>query len=160
LPQLNDDLLAGKAVLINGGTQGLGAAVSAAAARNGADVTVTGRRRDVGERFAADPAATSGRRVVFVRADAGDVEEGRAAVAEAVKRFEQPADVLAAGVHGIVIASSTATHPDLIRACARAGIPTFCEKPVAALSREAFALHPPRRRRGLARRRGRDPLLA
>jgi myo-inositol 2-dehydrogenase / D-chiro-inositol 1-dehydrogenase len=52
----------------------------------------------------------------------------------------EPADVLAAGVHGIVIASSTATHPDLIRACARAGIPTFCEKPVAALSREAVAL--------------------
>ncbi len=52
----------------------------------------------------------------------------------------EPADVLAAGVDGIVIASSTATHPDLIRACARAGIPTFCEKPVAALSREAVAL--------------------
>jgi len=52
----------------------------------------------------------------------------------------EPADVLAAGVQGIVIAASTATHPDLIRACARAGIPTFCEKPVAALSRQAVAL--------------------
>jgi myo-inositol 2-dehydrogenase/D-chiro-inositol 1-dehydrogenase len=52
----------------------------------------------------------------------------------------EPADLLAAGVDGIVIASSTATHPDLIRACARAGIPTFCEKPVAARSREAVAL--------------------
>lgn len=50
------------------------------------------------------------------------------------------ADVLAAGVDGIVIASSTATHPDLLRACARAGIPTFCEKPVAAVSAEAVAL--------------------
>ena len=40
--------------------------------------------------------------------------------------------MLAAGVDGVVIASSTATHPDLIRACVRAGIPTFCEKPVAA----------------------------
>src|SRR5205823_7908128 len=49
-------------------------------------------------------------------------------------------DVLASGVDGIVIASSTATHPDLIRACALAGIPTFCEKPVAALSKEAVAL--------------------
>jgi len=52
----------------------------------------------------------------------------------------EPADVLAAGVDGIVIASSTTTHPDLIRACARAGIPTFCEKPVAALAKEAVAL--------------------
>jgi NAD(P)-dependent dehydrogenase (short-subunit alcohol dehydrogenase family) len=89
LPQLNDDLLAGQAVLVNGGTQGLGAAVATAAARNGADVAVTGRRKDVGERFAADLAATSGRRVVFVRADAGDVGEGRAAVAETVDRFGQ-----------------------------------------------------------------------
>jgi myo-inositol 2-dehydrogenase/D-chiro-inositol 1-dehydrogenase len=52
----------------------------------------------------------------------------------------EPADVLSAGVDGIVIASSTVTHPDLIRACVRAGIPTFCEKPVAASSREAVAL--------------------
>jgi myo-inositol 2-dehydrogenase/D-chiro-inositol 1-dehydrogenase len=52
----------------------------------------------------------------------------------------EPADLLAAGVDGIVIASSTATHPDLIRACAGAGIPTFCEKPVAAHAKEAIAL--------------------
>ena len=52
----------------------------------------------------------------------------------------EPADVLAAGVDGIIIASSTATHPDFIRACVLAGIPTFCEKPVAALSKEAVAL--------------------
>jgi myo-inositol 2-dehydrogenase/D-chiro-inositol 1-dehydrogenase len=51
-----------------------------------------------------------------------------------------PAEVLAAGVDGIVIAASTVTHPDLIRACVQAGIPTFCEKPVAALSKEAVAL--------------------
>jgi myo-inositol 2-dehydrogenase/D-chiro-inositol 1-dehydrogenase len=53
---------------------------------------------------------------------------------------EEPADVLAAGVDGIVIASSTVTHPDLIRACVRAGIPTFCEKPVAQTLKEAAAL--------------------
>jgi myo-inositol 2-dehydrogenase/D-chiro-inositol 1-dehydrogenase len=52
----------------------------------------------------------------------------------------EPADVLAAGVDGVVIASSTATHPDLIRACVRAGIPAFCEKPVAVLASEAVAL--------------------
>ena len=52
----------------------------------------------------------------------------------------EPADVLAAGVDGVVIASSTATHPDLIRACVRAGITTFCEKPVAQTYKEAVAL--------------------
>jgi len=52
----------------------------------------------------------------------------------------EPADVLSAGVDGIVIASSTVTHPDLIRACVRAGIPTFCEKPVAVSSKDAVAL--------------------
>ncbi|MEU4233604.1 Gfo/Idh/MocA family oxidoreductase [Nonomuraea sp. NPDC026600] len=57
-----------------------------------------------------------------------------------VRVAPEPADVLASGVDGIIIASSTATHPDFIRACARAGIPTFCEKPVAALSEEAVAL--------------------
>lgn len=52
----------------------------------------------------------------------------------------EPADVLSAGVDGVVIASSTVTHPDLIRACVRAGIPTFCEKPVSASWKEAVAL--------------------
>ncbi len=52
----------------------------------------------------------------------------------------EPADVLSAGLDGVVIASSTVTHPDLIRACLRVGIPTFCEKPVAALSKDAVAL--------------------
>jgi myo-inositol 2-dehydrogenase/D-chiro-inositol 1-dehydrogenase len=57
-----------------------------------------------------------------------------------VRVAPEPADVLAARVDGIVIASSTVTHPDLIRAFARAGIPTFCEKPVAVLSTQAVAL--------------------
>jgi myo-inositol 2-dehydrogenase/D-chiro-inositol 1-dehydrogenase len=52
----------------------------------------------------------------------------------------EPADLLEEGVDGVVIASSTATHPDLIRACVAAGIPTFCEKPVAPLAKEAVAL--------------------
>lgn len=57
-----------------------------------------------------------------------------------VRVVPEPADVLTAGVDGIVIASSTTTHPDLIRACVLAGIPTFCEKPVAVRSEEAVAL--------------------
>ncbi len=42
-----------------------------------------------------------------------------------------PADVLAGGVDGVVIAAATDVHPELIHACLDAGLPTFCEKPVA-----------------------------
>jgi NAD(P)-dependent dehydrogenase (short-subunit alcohol dehydrogenase family) len=63
------------------------AAVAAAAARNGADVVVTGRRKDVGERHAAELSEQSGRRVSYFRADASDVDDGEAAVADTVDRF-------------------------------------------------------------------------
>ncbi|ELT45408.1 dehydrogenase [Arthrobacter nitrophenolicus] len=39
--------------------------------------------------------------------------------------------LLASGVQGLVIATGTGTHPELIRAGVDAGIPVFCEKPVA-----------------------------
>lgn len=41
------------------------------------------------------------------------------------------AELLSSGVDGLVIATGTATHPELIRAGVDAGIPVFCEKPVA-----------------------------
>jgi NADP-dependent 3-hydroxy acid dehydrogenase YdfG len=66
MSQLSDGLLDGKVVLVSGGTQGLGAAVAAAAVRNDADVVVTGRRKDVGEQFAAELAERSGRQVLYV----------------------------------------------------------------------------------------------
>src|SRR5919202_4075649 len=87
MPQLTDALLDDKVVLVSGGTQGLGAAVATAAARNGADVVVTGRRKDVGESFAAGLAERSGRAVGYVQADAGDVEQCPAAVAATVERL-------------------------------------------------------------------------
>jgi NAD(P)-dependent dehydrogenase (short-subunit alcohol dehydrogenase family) len=87
MAELSDALLDGMVALVSGGTQGLGAAVARAAVRNGADVVVTGRRKDVGEHFAADLAARSGRKVRYVQADAADVGQGRAAVAETIDRF-------------------------------------------------------------------------
>ncbi|MEU1056720.1 Gfo/Idh/MocA family oxidoreductase [Streptomyces sp. NPDC005876] len=44
---------------------------------------------------------------------------------------DSPEAVLAAGVDGLVIAAATDAHPALIRAGVEAGVPVFCEKPVA-----------------------------
>jgi myo-inositol 2-dehydrogenase/D-chiro-inositol 1-dehydrogenase len=46
--------------------------------------------------------------------------------------------LLASGVDGLVIATGTGTHPELIRAGVDAGIPVFCEKPVAINAAEAL----------------------
>lgn len=40
-------------------------------------------------------------------------------------------EVLGAGVDAVVIASVTSAHADLIGRAARAGVPAFCEKPIA-----------------------------
>jgi myo-inositol 2-dehydrogenase/D-chiro-inositol 1-dehydrogenase len=41
-------------------------------------------------------------------------------------------ELLGAGLDGLVIATGTGSHPELIRRGADAGLPVFCEKPVAA----------------------------
>lgn len=48
-----------------------------------------------------------------------------------------PRDVLDAGVDGVVIAAATDAHPELILAAIDAGLPVFCEKPVAGTAAEA-----------------------
>jgi myo-inositol 2-dehydrogenase/D-chiro-inositol 1-dehydrogenase len=48
-----------------------------------------------------------------------------------VEAAPSPAALLQAGVDGVVIAAATDAHPELILASLEAGIPTFCEKPVA-----------------------------
>jgi len=87
MKELSDALLEGKTILISGGTQGLGAAVAQAAARNGARVAVTGRRKDVGEEFAAQLAARSGQETLYVQADSGAVGQVQASAAATVERF-------------------------------------------------------------------------
>src|SRR4051812_18212998 len=48
-----------------------------------------------------------------------------------VEAAASPAVLLRAGIDGVVIAAATDAHPELILASLEAGIPTFCEKPVA-----------------------------
>ncbi|SHK04587.1 NAD(P)-dependent dehydrogenase, short-chain alcohol dehydrogenase family [Pseudonocardia thermophila] len=74
-------LLADRVVLVSGGTQGVGAGVARAAVREGAQVVITGRRAERGEKAAADIGA------VFVQADVADVASAQASVAATVERF-------------------------------------------------------------------------
>ncbi|BCW04810.1 dehydrogenase [Arthrobacter sp. NtRootA1] len=59
-------------------------------------------------------------------------EHARSVAAEFEAEFVgSVAELISSGVDGLVIATGTATHPDFIRAGVDAGIPVFCEKPVA-----------------------------
>ncbi|MEE2569799.1 Gfo/Idh/MocA family oxidoreductase [Pseudarthrobacter sp. J64] len=59
-------------------------------------------------------------------------EHARTVAARVGAEFQPSVEALiASGVDGLVIATGTGTHPDLIRAGVDAGIPVFCEKPVA-----------------------------
>jgi NAD(P)-dependent dehydrogenase (short-subunit alcohol dehydrogenase family) len=74
-------LLDDKVVLVNGGSQGLGAAIARAAVREGAIVTVTGRRAEPGKALVAELVADGGK-VRYLRADLADAEQAKACVAE------------------------------------------------------------------------------
>jgi myo-inositol 2-dehydrogenase/D-chiro-inositol 1-dehydrogenase len=65
-----------------------------------------------------------------------------AAVAAAVgaEPADSPAKLLASGVDGVLIAAATDAHPALLRAAVDAGLPVFCEKPLARDLAEATAV--------------------
>ncbi len=79
-------LLKDRVVMISGGTQGLGAGISRAAAREGALVAVTGRRREAGEGLVAELTA-AGTKALFVQADLADVTQAQASVAAVLRAF-------------------------------------------------------------------------
>src|SRR3954464_5714409 len=86
--RLMQDLLTGKVILISGGTQGLGAGIARAAAREGASLVLAGRNAAHGEQVAADLVA-EGAEASFVRADITDVAQAVAAVETTVRRHER-----------------------------------------------------------------------
>jgi myo-inositol 2-dehydrogenase/D-chiro-inositol 1-dehydrogenase len=57
-----------------------------------------------------------------------------------VRFAPDPASLLAAGVDGFVIAAATPAHALLLKQGVEAGVPTFCEKPVAATLEETIGL--------------------
>ena len=79
-------LLPERVVLISGGTAGLGAGIARAAAREGATVAVTGRRREPGEALATELSA-DGTKALFVQADVADVAQARACAAAVIAAF-------------------------------------------------------------------------
>jgi NAD(P)-dependent dehydrogenase (short-subunit alcohol dehydrogenase family) len=93
-----DGLLRDRVVLITGGTAGLGAGVARAAAREGALVAVTGRRREPGEAITAE-LAEGGTKALFVQADIGDVAQAQACVGAVITEFGRVDSlVIAAGL--------------------------------------------------------------
>lgn len=57
-----------------------------------------------------------------------------------VEAAETPEKLLASGVDGVVVAAATDAHPELIVAAVEAGVPVFCEKPVAKTMNEGVAV--------------------
>jgi NAD(P)-dependent dehydrogenase (short-subunit alcohol dehydrogenase family) len=91
-------LLDERVVLVSGGTQGVGAGVARAAAREGASVAVSGRRREPGEKLVAE-LRERGAAALFVPADVADVGQAQASVAAVVAEFGRvDALVTAAGL--------------------------------------------------------------
>jgi myo-inositol 2-dehydrogenase / D-chiro-inositol 1-dehydrogenase len=72
------------------------------------------------------------------------VSDPLAAAAEsAAEKFgatvaDSPEAVFAAGIDGVVVTAATDAHPGLILAAVEAGIPVFCEKPVAKTIEESL----------------------
>jgi myo-inositol 2-dehydrogenase/D-chiro-inositol 1-dehydrogenase len=63
-----------------------------------------------------------------------DPAPGRAALAATLPATRAVRDLaeLLAGSDGVLVATPTTTHPELVRACLAEGTPVLCEKPIAA----------------------------
>ncbi len=79
--------VAGRTVLVTGGTKGIGKGIARVFARSGADVVVVGRHADTGQACAAELTALGGGTVVFVAADVANRAGNDAAATAAVERF-------------------------------------------------------------------------
>jgi myo-inositol 2-dehydrogenase / D-chiro-inositol 1-dehydrogenase len=70
-----------------------------------------------------------------------NVDVGRGVAARlGVGWADSPQELLAQGVDGFVVAAATNAHASLLRAGLEAGVPTFCEKPVAGTLAESIEL--------------------
>jgi NAD(P)-dependent dehydrogenase (short-subunit alcohol dehydrogenase family) len=79
-------LLQDKVVLVSGGSQGVGAAIARAAAREGAVVAISARRPGPGEALVAELTA-AGAKAMYIRADLADTEQARGSVARVIDAY-------------------------------------------------------------------------
>ena len=97
---------AGRAVIVTGGTRGIGAGIAAAFLRAGAEVLVCGRTEPSG----APLPAADGRAAVFTRADVRDPEQARRLISEAVALFGR-VDVVISNAGGSPAAAAATASP-------------------------------------------------
>ena len=98
---------AGRAVIVTGGSRGIGAGIAAAFLRAGAEVLVCGRTEPSG---GAPLAAADGRAAVFTRADVRDPEQARRLISEAVALFGR-VDVVISNAGGSPAAAAATASP-------------------------------------------------
>lgn len=79
-------MLDNKVLLVSGGTQGVGAAIARAAGREGATVTVTGRRPEPGQALVAE-LVTKGVPAMYVHTDVADVAQAQASVTAVISAY-------------------------------------------------------------------------
>jgi 3-oxoacyl-[acyl-carrier protein] reductase len=79
--------LTGRAVVVTGGTKGIGKGIAGVFAGAGANVVVVGRDVATGEAAAAELGGAGGGEVAFVRADVGRAEDCERMAAEAAARL-------------------------------------------------------------------------
>lgn len=72
--------------------------------------------------------------------DADRAVTARVAAQVGAEPADSPERLLAAGVDGVLIAAATDAHPELLLAAVDAGLPAFCEKPVARRTADAAAV--------------------
>ncbi|MEU1626053.1 Gfo/Idh/MocA family oxidoreductase [Streptomyces sp. NPDC020096] len=78
------------------------------------------------EALRAQPAVSE-----LVVADADPARAAEVAARIGARAAGSGDELFAAGVEAVVIASATSSHADLITRAARAGLPAYCEKPIA-----------------------------
>jgi NAD(P)-dependent dehydrogenase (short-subunit alcohol dehydrogenase family) len=86
---MEDAMLTGKITVITGGTSGIGAAAARRFAAEGATVVIAGRRKDEGERLAAELSlmAAEGATAEFVRTDVAAEADVQALIGHVADRF-------------------------------------------------------------------------
>jgi NAD(P)-dependent dehydrogenase (short-subunit alcohol dehydrogenase family) len=114
-------LLDERVVLISGGTSGLGAAIARAAAREGALVVVTGRRRELGEALVAELSAAGNERAESRAAGSG------AAGGETVARDAGGSGAAGSGAAGsrALFVPADVAEVEQARGCVTAAVAAF-----------------------------------